>query len=422
MALRVYILLIRTVWLIILENLAVGVMAGSTPNPWKEHVEKPTTYRLEAETVVTAGRLDSAVASSFPLFDTLSILPAFNAKTQGARSDVILRRIVTTTTIPETGEVVAVTGLLAVPASPNSTIPVVSWQHGTILSFDQVPSNMVKLFDPNYTLTDNADSLETLFNIHRFAANGFAVIAADYLGKGPLRDGRREAYVVKGATTQTCGALNTQWLHQALRSDGVPIEATAVASPFSDLDQAWRYWSGRVSFPLPDGLHRYPALAAWIAPCMLIALGSYELYYNLPELLEVSVRPQYRELARKYWNDYNISAIDSSDAPNSSNLLVESFWDGYTDDRISALQRQLMTNTAINWEYDSPIRFYYGLADEAIHPAMVMRTLSAGGKFTEGIQIARASHRVTFLAGLYGNEASLDGHDNVLSWFQSKLK
>ncbi|KAK0672430.1 hypothetical protein QBC41DRAFT_243625 [Cercophora samala] len=416
MHIGVSLLLSQTSCLFGLSILTPGAIAGSISKPGTGHTEKLATYQLEAETLVTAERLDSAVASSFPLFDTLSILPGFNAGTQGASNDVILRRIVTTTTIPETGETVAVTGLLAIPASANSTIPVVSWQHGTILSFDQVPSNMVKLSDSNYTLT----SLETLFNVQRFAANGFAVIAADYIGKGPLRDGRGEAYVVKGATTQTCGALNTLWLHQALRSDGIDIAATAVASPFSDLDQAWRYWSGKVSFPLPEGLESYPPLAAWIAPCMIVALGSYQLYYDLPGLMETAVRPQYRELAERYWQDYNISAIDPSNAPNSTNLLVDSFWKDYTNDQISALQRQLMTNAAINWEYDSPIRFYYGLADEAIHPAMVTRTIAAGGRYTKGIQVARASHRATFLAGLYGTGASLDGYENVLSWFQSE--
>ncbi|KAK4646756.1 hypothetical protein QC761_213430 [Podospora bellae-mahoneyi] len=246
---------------------------------------------------------------------------------------------------------------------------------------------------------------ETLFNIQRFAANGFAVIAADYIGKGLLREGRGEAYVVKGATTQTCvdilnaglaaledlgltpaklflhgwsqGALNTLWLHQALRSYGIDIEATAVASPFSDLDQAWQSWSGKVIFPLPESLESYPPLAAWIAPCMIVALGSYEMYYNLSGLMETAVRPQYRELAERNWQDYNISAIDPSNSPNSTNLLADSFWKGYTNDHISALQRQLIINAAIDWEYDSSIRFYYGLADEAVHPAMVTRTVAA---------------------------------------------
>lgn len=210
MNIGVSLLLSPTLWLFGLSTVTPGVMAGSISNPWKGQPARPATYHLEAETLVTAQRLDSAVALSFPLFDTSSILPGFDATTQGASNDVVLRHIVTTmTTISGTGETVAVTGLLAVPVSANNTIPVVSWQHGTILSFDQVPSHMVKLSDPNYNVTDDADSLETLFNIQRFAANRFAVIAADYIGKGPLREGRGEAYVVKGATTQTCVEFST---------------------------------------------------------------------------------------------------------------------------------------------------------------------------------------------------------------------
>ena len=139
-------------------------------------------------------------------------------------------------------------------------LPVVSWQHGTVLSFDGIPSNMLKLADPAYVMSYPGDSAETLFNVHRFAGQGYAVIAADYVGKGPFRSGRGEAYGVRDTTVQTClrmleaglttmqsmglqtgplflngwsqGGLNSQWLHQALRQRKVPIVATSVSSPF----------------------------------------------------------------------------------------------------------------------------------------------------------------------------------------------
>ena len=53
-------------------------------------------------------------------------------------------------------------------------------------------------------MTDAKDSLETLLNVHRFAGQGYAVIAADYVGKGPFRNGRGEAYAVKDVTVHTC--------------------------------------------------------------------------------------------------------------------------------------------------------------------------------------------------------------------------
>lgn len=396
---------------------------------------------------VSAGRLDAQVAKAFPLFNKPAILPAFDARAQGARFDVTLHRVVTQTEIPETGERLKVSGLLAVPVGAKGEVPLVSWQHGTILSFDQVPSNLTRLADPAYELTDAADSLETLFNVQRFAGQGYAVIAADYVGKGPFRNGRGEAYGVRGTSVRTCidmlaagqealralglrpsklflhgwsqGAINTQWLHQALRGRSRPVAATAVASPFNDLNEAWAFWAGFETFALPPGTTSYPALPDWISLCMIVALGSYELQYKLPGLLKSAVRPEFQEMAQKYWQDYRTDFEPGKPLPTGSNLLVPGFFEQATDDRNSAFLRLLAANRASYWHYDAPIRFIYGLADEAIHPAMVYRALSAGGRMATGVPVAGASHRATFLAGLYGDAASLGGGQTVPGWFDS---
>ncbi|WP_244607048.1 lipase family protein [Bosea sp. CS1GBMeth4] len=396
---------------------------------------------------MTAARLDGQVARAYPLFNNPAILPAFDAQRDGARFEVDLHRIVTHTVVPETGERLKVSGLLAVPVGVKGEVPLVSWQHGTILSFDQVPSNLTRLADPAYELTDAADSLETLFNVQRFAGQGYAVVAADYVGKGPFRNGRGEGYAVKGVSVRTCldmlaagqealrslglrpsklflhgwsqGALNTQWLHQALRANARPVAATAVASPFNDLNEAWSFWAGFQSFALPKGTTSYPALPSWISLCMIVALGSYELQYKLTGLLRSAIRPEFHDMALKYWNDYRAEFDPGKPFPTGSDLLVPGFFERATDDRNSAFLRQLAANRASYWDYDAPIRFHYGLADEAIHPAMVFRALSAGGKLAGGIPVAGASHRATFLAGLYGEASTLGGSENVLAWFRS---
>lgn len=408
------------------------------------------SFQLEGRTIATVGRLDAEVAAAFPQFNAASILPDFDSARQGARYDVALYRLTTTVVIPETGEVVSITGLLAMPVGAGAKLPVVSWQHGTILSFDQVPSNLVKLADPAYRLSDSTDSLETLFNVHRFAANGFAVIAADYVGKGPLRNGRREGYAVKGVTTAACasmlraglaaleslgvtpgrlclhgwsqGSLNTQWLHQALRNDGLEVEATAVASPFCDITEAWSYWAGHKTFPLPDGTSSYPDVPDWVSLCMIIALGSYETYYGVTSLLESSVRPEYREMARKYWNDYVFDAESMQSFPTSKTLLVPDFFEPGTDAKNRWFLEQAGRNGVTTWHYDRPVRFYMGLADEATHPDMTIPLVAANPGFADGIRIAGASHRATFLAGLYGEPDTLEGRTNVLSWFRDVTK
>lgn len=237
--------------------MAAGLAAGAT-TAQAANAAGVRRSGIDRSCRVSSQRLDALVAKAFPLFNKPVILPPFDATADGARFDVDLHRIVTHTLVPETGERLKVSALLAVPVGAKGELPLLSWQHGTILSFDQVPSNLTLLADPAYELTDAADSLETLFNVQRFAGQGFAVVAADYVGKGPFRGERGEGYAVKGVSTQTCvdvlaagqaamrslglrpsklflhgwsqGALNTQWLHQALRAKSRPIAGTAVAS------------------------------------------------------------------------------------------------------------------------------------------------------------------------------------------------
>lgn len=399
----------------------------------------------EASCRVSAGRLDAMVAAAFANFNKPVLLPDFDATRHGARCDVDLHRLTTTVVVPETGEELKISGLLALPVNGRHGAPVVSWQHGTILSFDQVPSGMMKLADPAYRMTDENDSLETLFNVQRFAGRGYALIAADYVGKGPPRNGRGEAYAVKGVTVATCiamldaglsamkgfgvtpgglflngwsqGALNTQWLVQELERRKRRVAGAAVASPFNDLNEAWRFWTGAQSFPIPAGQDSYPALPAWISLCMIVALGSYELNYRLKGLMKSAVRPEFHDLATKFWSDYRADFDSSKPFPTGADLLVPGFFDRFTDERNSAFLRQLAANRATYWPYASPIRFHYGLSDEAIHPVMAARPLAAGGGMASGVPIRGASHRGTFLASLYGDGSSLDGKENTVEWF-----
>ncbi len=391
---------------------------------------------------VTRERLDALAAKFHAVFNEHDILPAFSADKQGARVDVELRRLTTTTRVPETGERVKVSGLLALPAGHTGALPVVSWQHGTILSFDQVPSNLIKLVDPNYEPRDNVDSIETLFNIQRLVGNGFALIAADYLGKGPYRQGRGEAYAVKDATVQCCldvlnagllaldhlglrrsalflngwsqGALNTQWLRQELQRQRVAVAASAVQSPFNNLADSMRYW-----VTAQPGDSAYPKPPLWITPCVIILLGSYRLHYRLADLFKTAIKPQHLALAEKYWADYSMDESFSKSVPPPSDLLVDGFFERFTHDTNSRFLRRLAENSTTYWDYDAPMRFYYGLADEALPPSLVQMPLAADGRFAQGVAVAGASHRGTFLASLYGGGDVMSGASTVLDWFKA---
>jgi hypothetical protein len=427
--------------------ISAGTMAASLgkASPAIVSADSAGIQSVDQSCRISGDRLDALVAKAYPLFNAPAILPSFDTKRYGASFDVDLHRIATHTVVPETGEKLRISGLLALPVGVKGELPLLSWQHGTILSFDQVPSNLTRLADPSCEPTDAADSLETLFNVHRFVGQGYAMVAADYIGKGPFHGGQSEGYAVRDASVRTCldvlaagqtvmrkmgfrsselflhgwsqGALNTQWLHQALRKQSRPITATAVASPFNDLNEAWRFWGGAQTFPLPEGVTTYPSLPNWISLCMIIALGSYEFYYGLTGLMKNAIRPEYQDFALNFWRSYKLSSEQTGSCPSGSELLVPGFFEHFTAPQNSAFLRHLAANRATYWAYDSPIRFDYGLADEVLHPDMVFPALSAGGALATGVPITGGSHRGTFLAGLYGDTSTPGVPGNILSWF-----
>jgi hypothetical protein len=150
---------------------------------------------------------------------------------------------------------------------------------------------------------------------------------------------------------------------------------------------------------------------------MVIALGSYEFYYGLKGLMKSAIRPEHQDFAQQFRKNYKLSSDQTAAFPTGSELLVPGFFERFTARQNSAFLRHLAANRATYWAYDSPIRFDYGLADEALHPAMVFPALSAGGALATGVPIAGGSHRGTFIAGLYGNTSTLGVSGNILDWF-----
>ena len=389
--------------------------------------------------IVPRARLDALAAAAYPAFNEPAILPAKPEARFAARHDVVLHRLEIPSQVPGTGERVRLTGLLAVPQGVTGRLPVVSWQHGTILSFGQVPSGLLRLADPAATLSDAEDSLETLFNLHRLAGQGFAVIAADYIGKGPLRNGRGEAYAVRAVSVQGCldilaaglarlralghrpgalflngwsqGGLNTQWLVQALQRGRRKVTAAAAQSPFHNLAECLQYWSG--AMPGGDGGPGYPPLPNWVSLCVIIVLGSYRHYHQLPGLFGAAIKPKYLELAETFWRDYDLQALPR-DIPPVSELLVEGFWERFTAPENGRLLQLLAADAASPFVYAHPLRLYYGLADQALHPRLMGLALAGNGPQVQPMPVPGGSHRGTFLASLYG-EAT------VPDWFRSLL-
>jgi hypothetical protein len=422
----------------------------------------------------TAAKLNALLEANAPLFNQSGVCRdydgagrplAYDFAARGAANGVNLYRLEYDVRVPETGAVERVSGLLAVPDLPATRFPAVSYQHGTLLDYDSAPSLALEpVSDPDNGLVKSG---ETLLNLARLAGNGYILIAADYLGKGFLPPRVPEAFAVKEATVETClrmidaadvalarlglgrtpdqfflngwsqGALNTQWLLQALQQQGRPVTACALQSPFNDPVATFNWWCREERRdPNDPGRPIY-----WVAFGVMILLGSYRTWYRLPGLLEEAVNPPYLEVAHRFLEDYG-----SFDYLNSNNvdlftcegarlsgftareLLRPGVLERFMGNDTSALMRCLAANQAFSWEYQMPIRFYYGTADEAIPPDLACKPLAFAGPLAAACEVTAADHRGTFLYSLFGKadrrDATVPRHlqANVLDWFNAFLK
>jgi hypothetical protein len=110
----------------------------------------------------------------------------FPMKYPPAENAVKLYKVLYNTVVPEdNNRVVQVSGLIALPSENPAQLPLVSYQHGTVFSRSEVPSSI-------------EESMETRMIIARFAGHGYAVIAADYIGKGISKE--PDSWLVREST------------------------------------------------------------------------------------------------------------------------------------------------------------------------------------------------------------------------------
>lgn len=369
--------------------------------------------------------LNNFVKQQYPFFNVSGVLPEeYDPAALGPKNGVVLYEVLYKTVVPETGQTELVSGLIALPDTNSPQLPIVSYQHGTILSRDEVPSNTIDS-------SGEVKSGETLFNIARFAGNGYALIAADYLGKGvSLVD---EAYMVKEATTQTNldllrasqevlsalgvkpsqlflngwsqGAINTQWYTYALEALNIPVTAVTAASPFNDLLSTFQTWTDDPSAP------------SWVSLAFDILLNSHQTYYGIDGLLSDAVNTDYLPLMETFWKTYQIPEM----LPAASEVLIPDVGniDHPPTPSIGEFLSYLKKNQTSTTRYETPVRFYYGTDDEVLPVSLVTGAIVNSG--ATGIEIEQGDHRGTFLYSMFnGSEGSAPSSGSALDWFDSK--
>ncbi|WP_291297200.1 S9 family peptidase [Elioraea sp.] len=397
-------------------GLTLGAMALAATPAAAQQVPPPTAPAQQAGGSVTyrqiarwdVARLNRILATDTPAFSGIPVTytPARNA--------VRLYRVSYPSVVPERGNrPVTLTGLLAIPETDATTLPLVSYQHGTVYGKQQVPSFPEQ-------------SPETQLMIAQFAGQGYAVIGADYVGMGESTE--PQGYMVKASHQQATadlipaaravlaanrlsdsrlflagwsqGGYVTMTMLERLEAIGLPVTAAATASapidPFVAL-------SGFLNFPRPND-------ASWITTLFILTSFSFENYYALPGLARSMLKPAYYDICRQA---YEGQAVDPSKIPTDLRSLIA---DEYFDPRFfetSAFGRQMAANHGYRWIIRTPVRNHYGESDEAIRQGIGRLAMTfqqaMGNDKVEAVSTGPTSHRGTFATAVPAWKTWFDG-------------
>ncbi|WP_315786253.1 MULTISPECIES: alpha/beta hydrolase family protein [unclassified Bradyrhizobium] len=369
--------------------------AGSAQDKAAVRVTSDVSYEYLARWDVE--RLNKILTVDTPRFAgiTVSYTPARNA--------VRLYRVTYASVVPERGnKPISATGLLAVPEISDTSLPMVSYQHGTVYGKQEVPSFPEQ-------------SPETQLMIAQFAGQGYLVIGADYFGMGTSSE--PEGYMVKGSHQQATydmlrasravlndmhltatrlsiagwsqGGFVTMAYLEKLESAGVPVAAAATASAPVDVFVAL---NGFLSFPRSND-------ASWVNSLFILSAFAFENYYAVPGLARSVISDSSYEVARKA---YMREPFNVADVPTDLHKLLKPEYFDAQYFAASAYGRLVAQTQAYRWIIKTPVRNYYGETDEAISTGLgrlamtYQQAIGAGNTKVEAVSTGPTSHRGTF--------------------------
>jgi pimeloyl-ACP methyl ester carboxylesterase len=368
-------------------------------------------------------KLGSIVSAELDTFLYGSPMPAneFKGKFEKPQFAVKLYKVKYLTRVPEWGQQpITVTGLIAIPDNGKDSMPIISYQHGTVFSKTAVPSFP-------------EECMEYKLMVAQYASNGYVVIGADYIGLG--ESDLPNGYLIKESTEQACvdmilaakdvlksmnikpgslflhgwsqGGWNTMTLLRKLEEIHMPVTAATTAAAPVDVAVTINRWMNNYQ----------PGDAIWLTACASNLIFAFERYYKMPGLSKNVIRPEYYTAAENFadfkidWPTFSkqvpstIQAYFNPAFMQSGNIATSGFW------------KILEASQAYRWRCQTPLRNYYGEQDEVI-PVFIatlpqgFHTLM-GGANTKSISAgAKADHRATHVFSV------IDGK----KWFDSYLK
>ncbi|MBH1973966.1 MAG: alpha/beta hydrolase, partial [Rhodobacteraceae bacterium] len=243
----------------------------------------------------------------------------------------------------------------------------------------------------------------------------YMLIGADYFGMGISSE--PEGYMVKASHQQATydmmmasravlnqmkigsdklflsgwsqGGFVTMAMLEKLEQSGVPVTAAATASAPQDV------------YALLQGFMAYPREndAVWLNSIVILSAFAFENYYGVPGLARSVITDEYYDVSKKA---YDRVPFDAADITTDLKKLIRSEYFDPEFFAASAYGRLMQETQAYRRVIQSPVRNYYGEADEAITVgvgrmaetyAMAMGT---GNTNVEAVSTGQTSHRGTF--------------------------
>lgn len=376
--------------------------------------------RSEQITIYNKEKLVNIVNEELIEFLNGSPMPFDNFKGRFAEptNSLTLYKLTYQTCIPEKNNKPTIaTGLIAIPTLTKSTMPLISYQHGTVFGKMDVPSHIDQ-------------SMETKLMLAQFGGQGYIVIAPDYIGLGDSKE--LNSYFVMKSTEKACmdmysaakqflsknqigisslftvgwsqGGYNNMVFLRALESNNITVTASASAS--APVDMAF-FISRGICNPRPNDAFYTPASLSNI-------FMSFENYYGLKGLTKSAIRTKYVNMSDSLYR-FKMAFMDyyNHSTGNVVDFLKPEFIEQIrmNNTPFSKLLNQL---EAYRWLSKTPLRAYSGAKDEVVPEYLARLAVDYqsllgkknGASFSAG---ENADHRATYIYALIDLKPWFDG-------------
>jgi len=319
------------------------------------------------------------------------------------RNAVKLYRVIYNSVVPEQeNRPTVASGILAIPATGARTMPLISYQHGTLYG-DMAPPS------------DHERSFESRLMVSQFASQGYVVISADYFGFGASPE--KDSYIVLNSQVQASydmyraalvvlekegiainrffptgwsqGGVITMAFLERLETLGVPVTAVGTAAAQCD---AFVMVNGFLSHPRPID-------AGWVTTMFILTAFAFEEYYRIPGLARGLFTDEQYDLARRvYLKD---PTVQEKDFPLDLRKLIRPEYFDAQYFAHSAYGKLALEMHPYRWDIKTPVRMYYGDVDQCLTIGLARLPMewqkAMGNNKVEAISVgADGTHRLAF--------------------------